>query len=136
MDWEKISWVYFAERTGGDIKIGRIVKHQFIQRMNSLWREHGGICVVGLIEGGDKKEKELHGVFHQYQRHSTKSPYRNVFTEFFEPNIALYEYIRRNSINLAQFYNERQKYDYFGFRRAGYPPPIGGCVNANRIKRR
>jgi hypothetical protein len=114
---EDRSWVYFAERPNGDIKIGTIVKHMFMQRMNALWRQHGSICIVGVIEGGHAKEAELHGIFHQYRRRSIKMPHRRIYTEFFEPNMELYEYIRANSVDLNRFYNGWQKLDYFALKQ-------------------
>lgn len=125
MNYEKIAWVYFVECPGGDIKIGTIVKHRFVQRMNELWRKHGTICVIGVIEGGRKKEAELHDMFHKYRRRSTKTHYR-VYTEYFEPSITLYEYIRCNSLDLGQFKEyrgRRRTHDYFGFEQESKNAP-------------
>ena len=112
------SWVYFAQRPDGDIKIGTIVKWHFISRMCSLWREHGSIRVLGVIEGGRSKESELHDMFHEYRRRSQKRANWTIYTEFFESNDDLLRYIQENSEDLSQFKNYRGKrrtHDYFGF---------------------
>jgi hypothetical protein len=118
MKYEVRSWVYFAQRPDGDIKIGTIVKWHFIQRMCALWREHGSIRVLGVIDGGKEKESELHGQFHEYRRHSIKMPHRRIYTEFFQSNDGLLKYIAENSVDLSQFKEYRGKrriHDYFGF---------------------
>lgn len=114
------SWVYFVRRPDGDIKIGTIVKYFFTQRMWALWKKHGSILVLGVIEGGHQKEAELHSLFHDDRRfyfRQLKVSQSRHYTEYFAPTPELLTFIRNNSVDLAQFKPKggNFKHDYFGW---------------------
>lgn len=117
------SWVYFAQRPDGDIKIGTIVKYFFTQRMWALWKKNGSIRVLGVIEGGLEKEAEMHYLFHEYQRfyfRPLKHRTAKYYTEYFEPNEALLKFIKENSVDLKVLIPQGGlnafKHDYFGLK--------------------
>ena len=59
------SIIYFIQRSNGDVKIGTTINVN--KRLVKLRSEHGTIELLGIIEGGQAKEKILHWCLSDFQ---------------------------------------------------------------------
>lgn len=84
-----MSVVYFLQRANGDIKIGTTT--DFRNRLTALRHVYGELRLLGLMEGDESQERQLHEGFSRYR----------VDGEFFEPHGDIIEFIhKRTSLQL------------------------------------
>jgi hypothetical protein len=116
-------WIYFVQRADGDIKIGSTRKDRIKRRFAQLWKKHGVMRLLGLVDARQYSEVELHARFIAYRKSVTcrvPNPYREVYTdaptEFFAPDETILNFIRANSVDLTPFRGTVEKwakFDYF-----------------------
>jgi hypothetical protein len=79
--------IYFVQRANGDIKIGRT--DDYLSRLTHLQSKHGKLVLLGLTDGSDGREWELHQQF----AHLRIDPRE----EWFRPADDLFTFINANT---------------------------------------
>jgi hypothetical protein len=82
--------IYFVQRANSDIKIGFTDDWQ--SRRLTLQHKQGRIALLGWIEGGVAKEKELHKQFRDYRINKKHR------SDWFEVNQGLLDFIQAETI--------------------------------------